>query len=168
MRVPMDLVALDELPEHPNAVARSDLARVAEEYPDLTSFGFGIFRHYYPRKSPAEREVLFAQERADLLSNVGVEYFIRARKWLSVQLRTKNVNRKASQSYGLKHEAEQVEGYVTNGAFIAAAIAEGFIVQRCPDGNPNAWLNISSKCEHIWNGCGEFFVPGKGWCRVAA
>jgi hypothetical protein len=33
--------------------------------------------------------------------------------------------------------------YVTNGVFIAAAIAEGFSVQRIGN-SPNAWLNISS------------------------
>jgi hypothetical protein len=39
--------------------------------------------------------------------------------------------------------------YVTNGVFIAAAIAEGFCVRRISGNNPNARFNISSAA---WKG----------------
>jgi len=51
--------------------------------------------------------------------------------------------RRAATSYTLKHEAQEEIGYVTNGMFIAAAIACGFEVMQAKDG-PNAWLNISN------------------------
>jgi hypothetical protein len=70
-----------------------------------------------------------------------------ARQWLSQFGRIKALNRRGT-SCGLKHVAEHDIGYITNGAFIAAAIAEGFTVQRADDG-PNACFNISTKA---WRG----------------
>jgi len=46
-------------------------------------------------------------------------------------------------SHGLKHVAEKNVGYITNGVFIAAAIAEGFRAVRIGE-TPNAWFNIST------------------------
>jgi hypothetical protein len=56
----------------------------------------------------------------------------------------KALNRRGT-SYGLKHCAEDDIGYLTNGVFIAAAIAEGFTVRRSQPNSPNAWLNISTE-----------------------
>jgi hypothetical protein len=70
-----------------------------------------------------------------------VQQFETARLWLRQFSKVKSSNRRGS-SYGLKHVAAHDIGYVTNGIFIAAALAEGFTVQRC---GPNAWINISSR-----------------------
>ena len=61
--------------------------------------------------------------------------------WLRGQTKRKTLN-KSGTSYGLKHVAERDVGYITNGVFIAAAVAEGFRVVRIRE-TPNAWLNIS-------------------------
>jgi hypothetical protein len=55
----------------------------------------------------------------------------------------KTINRRHS-SYGLKHLAEPEIGYVTNGAFIAAAVHCGFSFETYPD-SPNVCFGISEK-----------------------
>jgi hypothetical protein len=73
--------------------------------------------------------------------------FIRARAWLEGQAKRQTINRIGT-SYGLKHIAEHDIGYVTNGVFIAAAIAAGFQIERTERSwrvTPNAWLNISTR-----------------------
>jgi hypothetical protein len=72
-----------------------------------------------------------------------IAQFRRAHAWLGRQPRTKNVNRSAGISYGLKHEIEAEGAYVSNGIFIAAAIACGFRVDQSGFNSLNAWLNIS-------------------------
>ena len=116
------------------------LQAVLDAHPDLTAFGFGAWDER--RLTPQERAARIAQGRADLFADP--EPFTRARSWLAGQRQTKRVNRAAGSSYGLKHTAEPDIGYTTNGSFIAAAIAEGFTVQRIP-GSPNAWFNISTR-----------------------
>ena len=68
--------------------------------------------------------------------------FIAARGWLRRFNKIKALNRRGT-SYGLKHCAQDDIGYVTNGCFIAAAIAEGFTVRRSQPDSPNALFNIS-------------------------
>jgi hypothetical protein len=67
-----------------------------------------------------------------------------ARGWLRRFGKLKSVN-KSGTSYGLKHMAEDDIGYVTNGVFIAVAIAEGFTVRRADFDSANAWFNISTE-----------------------
>ena len=66
-------------------------------------------------------------------------------KWLEKVSRRSTVNRTIT-SYGWKHIAEKnsERKYISNGAFIFAAIKLGFLVKRIEDG-PNAYINISSK-----------------------
>lgn len=55
----------------------------------------------------------------------------------------KTVNTKGSSSYGLKHAVENWAGtYILNGAFIVAAIEEGYKYKRS---GPNAHFNMSFK-----------------------
>jgi hypothetical protein len=75
----------------------------------------------------------------------------RPRVWLRQFNKTKTLNKRSGTSYGLKHVAEEDIGYITNGVFIAAAIAEGFRVKRCSDNSPNGRLNISKAAR------------GRGW-----
>jgi hypothetical protein len=63
-------------------------------------------------------------------------------QWLRRHNKRKTIN-KSRTSYGLKHVAARDIGYITNGVFIAAAVAEDFRVVRIRE-SPNAWLNVES------------------------
>ena len=128
------------------AEATAAIKRAVDLFPDLTDFGFGIFDAY--RLTPAARQERFRKSRADMFAPRSLEDFTRAKHWLMAQPKTKNPNSGAGSSYWLKHVAEEDIGYTTNGIFIAAAVAAGFIVERCrrsDDESPNAFFNISSK-----------------------
>ncbi len=76
------------------------------------------------------------------------------RLWIRHQPRTKNPNSRTSSSYGLKHDvAYDMGASVSNGAFIGAAIAEGFIIRRCGPRSPNVYINISNRrvSERCWH-----------------
>jgi hypothetical protein len=120
--------------------AADEMRRVLAHQPQLGDFGFGV---YDPRrKTAAEREAGLAKERNDICSPSALAAFVVTRDWLRQHNKRKTIN-KTGTSYGLKHVAEKDVGYITNGVFIAAAIAEGFRVVRIGD-TPNAWLNISA------------------------
>lgn len=63
--------------------------------------------------------------------------------WLKANaVSRKTLNTKMG-SYGWKHVVEtEIGHYVTNGAFIAAAIHCGFNYKRCSSDSPNAYFNI--------------------------
>lgn len=122
------------------------IKRAIEKCPELTAFGFGVFNEKY--LPTAQRDAEFRKEREEMFAPRSLEQFERACDWLSGQRRTKQVNPRAGTSYGLKHKMEDAAGYVTNGMFIAAAIACGFKVARA-FGSPNAFLNISTKLQFI-------------------
>jgi hypothetical protein len=124
------------------SVERDLIEGAIAQFPDLTDFGFGVFNPGH--LSPEERQRQFAADRADMFTERSFEQFARARAWLEAQPRTMHVNRAAGSSYGLKHVAEDEIGYVTNGIFIAAAVAAGFTVER-DQGSPNAVFNISKR-----------------------
>tara|TARA_R110000772_G_scaffold16607_2_gene47017 strand:+ start:903 stop:1235 length:333 start_codon:yes stop_codon:yes gene_type:complete len=65
-------------------------------------------------------------------------------KWLKKQERRISVNPTCS-SYNLKHVVERAPGgvYITNGAFIAAAVLLGFTIQHLGS-SPNVRINISN------------------------
>jgi hypothetical protein len=128
-----DRAALDE--------AAEAMERVLGSEPELGDFGFGVFLQR--GKTPDEREVELLSERDDIRRPDSLAAFIKTREWLSRHGKRKTLN-KMGTSYGLKHVCEKDVGYITNGVFIAAAIAEGFHVRRTDWGSPNAFLNISS------------------------
>jgi hypothetical protein len=107
--------------------------------PELTDFGFGLFDGR--KRTEDEYETEFKRNRKIMLEPRSLEQFERARLWLRRQRKIKHMNLSRS-SYGLKHIAEPDIGYVTNGIFIAAAIAEGFRIYA--DG-PNARFNIGKR-----------------------
>lgn len=77
-----------------------------------------------------------------------------ARLWIRHQPCTKTPNPRQSSSYGLKHDVEyDMGGYVGNGAFIVAAIAERRKIRRCGPRSPNVYINISSRrvSERCWH-----------------
>ena len=71
-----------------------------------------------------------------------------ARTWLKEKaIRIASLNR-ASTSYGWKHVAERyAKSYISNGAFIHAAMLEGFKIKHIED-SQNAYLNISKRSHY--------------------
>ena len=124
--------------------ALADMHAVMNAHPQLTDHGFGIFDGYR-RKPIEERKAIFARDRACLTEERALGQFDAARAWLRQWSKLKRINPRVGSSYHLKHVAQDAIGYSTNGVFIAAAIAEGFMVKRCDWSSPNAWLNIPSK-----------------------
>jgi hypothetical protein len=111
------------------------------KFPELTDFGFGVYGEQL--LSAEERERQFAADRADMFTGQSLDGFARARAWLEAQPRTKRVSPAAGSSYQLKHLAERRTGrYITNGIFIAAAVAAGFTVERLGD-TPDARQSCS-------------------------
>ena len=123
-----------------NMTSKEAIERVMAQEPTLTYSGF-----FVPFKWPREeRQATFREMRERTLDPDYTDHFERACSWLNRQLRTKSLNKRAG-SYSVKHEAEKEVGYISNGMFIAGAIACGFAVQQQAD-SPNAYLNISSRC----------------------
>jgi hypothetical protein len=82
-------------------------------------------------------------------------------EWLSLVTRTKKPNRNTHTSYGFKHVVESwynkkynTRRSVPNGAFIAAALHLGFLIQPKETGSLYVYLNISSRTkidyEHVF------------------
>jgi hypothetical protein len=128
-----------DLPPDEIAAAAVDMERILEQEPHLSDFGFGLADFYKTREEAVTK---FHEDRKRISDSDSLAQFVVARGWLRRFSKLKSVNRRGS-SYGLKHVAEHDIGYVTNGVFIAAAIAEGFSVRRI-ESSPNAWFNISS------------------------
>lgn len=109
------------------------LAAILKQHPLLTYFGFGEYQRPLMATKKGQADLLAATAEIDY-----------ARAWLRTQQSRHTLNLCRS-SYGLKHIAERaVRRYISNGAFIAAALLEGWKVKRIFD-SPNAQLNISEK-----------------------
>ncbi len=105
-------------------------------HPDLYEVGIG--RAWNDRRPVAEYRAELRQSRARLAE--AVQECTDAEEWLRGARRTIRKNRRRG-SVGLKHDMYRVtERYVTNGAFILAAIHLGFEFERC---GLNVRLNIS-------------------------
>ncbi len=105
-----------------------ELARIVAKNPDLTVDGLGVFR--WPGEAPEVTAERRRANREQMSSGRSLEQFERARGWLRRFPKLKRPHRRWGSSYGLKHIAEREIGYTTNGAFIAAALAEGFPTAR--------------------------------------
>jgi hypothetical protein len=114
------------------SAAAAEMDVVLGQQPALTGHGF-----------EATKATNFKRNRDYLRENEALAAFIAARHWLAAFPKIKTFSQKGT-SYGLKHVAENEIGYLANGVFIAAAIAEGFRIARMGD-SPNVLLNISSK-----------------------
>jgi len=120
---------------------------VLAAHPYLTTNGFGAYVDAVRLAFAGEK---YEKQRGEMYTPAVREEFDRACEWLSTKIKTKNPNRWAGTSYGLKHAAERaMRGYICNGAFITAAYAMGFSVQsqRKCDG-PNPWIGIALKGLH--------------------
>ena len=142
----------DDLSPAELATAAIDMDLVLEREPQLGDNGF---KQWDAPSTRAERAAEFLRWREDMREPKSLAQFMAARGWLKQFRKIKALNRGGT-SYGLKHCAEDDIGYVTNGVFIAAAIAEGFTVRRAEHDSPNAWLNISTEAwRHVERGRDE-------------
>lgn len=100
----------------------TDIVRsVKEKYPDLTGFGFGGQGDINPDEVQICVEWLLAHDALE---------------------RRKTINT-GRNSYSWKHVVERSKGqYVSNGAFICAALYLGYKIKRADNKNPNAFFNI--------------------------
>jgi hypothetical protein len=113
--------------------------------PQLTAFGIGIYGERMKRRERGAAAVAqeFTAERAELRTLV--EHVQSCADWIKRQVPIKSFNDRHT-SYGYKHMVEEwwdARGhsvYVTNGAFIAAAVGLGWEAKH--DG-PNALFKFS-------------------------
>ena len=128
------------------------IARVLGGYPDLTTFGFGVYDGRW--KTEEQRAAELQAGREDFMTDRVREQFERAVEFLSQIEPRATINFQIGSSYGLKHRCEawhrrrrpDSDPYVPNGVFIAAAAHLGFRVYRSRDPyHPNAAFNFSSR-----------------------
>jgi hypothetical protein len=117
--------------------AKGIITAIRAECPELTRWGFW-----------SASEDGFEAARAEMTSQCAIKEFERACQFLAQHCKRRQTCSKFS-SYGWKHRAEiwfrEVKGerqYVSNGMFIAGAIANGFKIERLPC-SPNCRVNIS-------------------------
>jgi len=111
--------------------------------PQLNAFGIGIYFDHW-RKPRAERLSILEADRENLRANL--EDVTWTAKWLRTNIApTKTINRRHS-SYGLKHMVEKhsPKRYLSNGAFIAAALIAGYPYRVTPE-SPNPAFGMSEK-----------------------
>lgn len=135
--------------ENTGSMSLADISAVMTRYPDLSNYGFGVPRERV--KTSADYESELKRMRSD---PIALDQCNLACRFLQFVDKRKSINERVGTSYGLKHEAEYylarlvtklpAGSYMSNGAFICAAIHMGFEFRRY-DGRPNACFNMSSK-----------------------
>jgi hypothetical protein len=116
------------------------LRAIVDSTSGLNCFGFGLWSGHQG-KPEEEQKAIFQQNRQHLLTQEESS-FEQARTWIRANLEKRETVNDFSGSYGLKHLAEKEIGYITNGVFIAAMLAEGYTFQRS---GPNAFFNASTR-----------------------
>ena len=132
-----------------NDFGAQELKAAMEKEPLLTNWGIGPYALNLPKEKDKRGQIL-KNDRALLADNV--YEFRLACLWLKAQKKNKLINKRMT-SYGLKEYVEKwarnngfERHYVSNGAFIAAAIHLGFKYEIFHmSKNPNVCINISSK-----------------------
>ena len=111
-----------------------------DHFRGLTEYGLGVYRMW--DLSPEEREAQIAAGKAKLLESE--EQCTLCCKLLERVAKTRSINNGWS-SYGLKALVEKETGkYISNGAFITAAIHCGFAYKTRPD-YPNVLFGMSER-----------------------
>jgi len=124
----------------PQADPLAAVEAVRNAHPDLTYEGFRC-RHLTNRNVPNA-----------MTSAAAVREFVRASEFLTAAepYRTKRPTKRTS--YSWKHDAERWAGdYVSNGMFIAAALAHGHVVQPIAD-TPNARISLKLRAATLEGG----------------
>ena len=147
--------AIDTVPLH-LGIGRAAMAEVLAAEPNLTMEGMGVGdreRVGDRWETGEERRARFDSSRALLLTDDGVEQFLRALACVWRIAPTKQFTGRHS-SYGLKHLAEKLPctypdgqrlgpDHVANGALIAAALHAGFRAKTYTDPVGRMSLNVS-------------------------
>jgi hypothetical protein len=136
------MAVLDWCEANPDHVSAA-IGEVMAAEPDLTLCGLGV-DHNRLRDTREVREHLFAVSRARLASPAAHRQFALALCWLVTRAPRTGFNTRES-AYQMKHYAERfmLDGYVANGALVAAALFLGIPVKRA-DREPHAFLKVSS------------------------
>lgn len=128
-----------------------DIRTIFERQPNLTRFGYG-HSHSAAAEAGSFRAAIVAGQR-DLFDHV--DECNKALRFLQHVEKRKTNNSRVGNSYVLKHQADfylrhvEIERpeipYVSNGAFICAALHCGFVMTTAVDLGPNVTFNISSR-----------------------
>jgi hypothetical protein len=117
-----------------------DLEAIMEAEPVLNTIGFGL-GNCTTYKNLEERRAALADHRDALRKQIDTCAKVAA--WLEENARPRKTINRNDSSYGWKHIVEKEIGkYVSNGAFIAAAIHSGFKFTAEGGYCPNAYFNI--------------------------
>ena len=117
---------------------KTDIKKILDKETSLNDAGFGL-AFDFKKLTPDEYQKQLKQLRNDLLDSP--YECTHVCEWLKNINKIKTINKRRS-SYGLKHIVEKRTTYISNGAFICAAIFMGF--KYVIDG-PNAFFNMSEK-----------------------
>lgn len=135
--------------QDPRAHARALVERAIEREPMLTAFGLGVWKQRGMTRAAFDEA--FGKERAELFTDRVLDEVQTCADWLALQRPIKTLNRERT-SYGLKHEVERwvdrtrkEHQYISNGAFIAAALGLGLTFKQVGWGSPNVYLNLSKR-----------------------
>ncbi len=117
------------------------IRRTMKDHPDLHYLGYGLIMSRRPGNVRMEPPT---HKDRDDLTRAPDEVEL-ALKWLSFAGKRKTLNTRNS-SYGLKSLCERAtgDGYLSNGAFICAALIAGFDFEVI-EGGPNCYFNISQR-----------------------
>ena len=121
-----------------NTIILKAIKKIVDENPEITDFGFSSLEDG-KKLSKMERQRLITQERTRLYNSIlSIEkiYY-----WICNNLVVQSTINKNISSYNLKQKAELDVGYISNGAFIVAALYSGLKYRRV---GPNAYFNIKS------------------------
>lgn len=134
-------------------LTQRDFLNAIEKEPYLIDFGIRCSSHIDRKKTAEENRKLYLEQRASF-ENSGFPEFNICCEWLQGCNQRKTINTSFS-SYRLKHMVEAWakkaglgDEYVSNGAFVAAAIHMGFD-WKCDFDSPNVRFNISGKSPAI-------------------
>jgi hypothetical protein len=121
-------------------MTKDDIAAVIKLIPTLTQCGVRLYMNGCGLTPEQQREKI-AEEQKRLLASA--EECTKICEWLQGMEESETFNNTHG-SYKLKHLASHEIGYVTNGAFIAAAIHSGFSYKLIKD-SLNVRFRISKK-----------------------
>jgi hypothetical protein len=134
------------------------ISAIAKRHPTLTQYGLGLMWNDRGSLLGLTAEELLAREHAQLswlLDQANL-----ALAFVSLLVPQRDINSLSTRtSYELKHVAERVFGYVTpgiyipHGAFIIAALFQGFLPQRCTPSSASVYFNINEQSPILqWDG----------------
>lgn len=122
-------------------VTRQQIRVILDDNSELNNFGWGLLGG--GRGMTMQRYQAKIKEGQQSLLNE-LDAINKCVEWLADVAKTKTLNRKRT-SYDYKHIVEEDIGYLSNGAFIVAAILAGFTVKRECEDSLNGRVNISER-----------------------